>query len=62
MSEISITAFIGKAIREGKYLDIFYKNKNGDTTRFWIAILDINANDELFVDMFNVTKEEPILT
>ncbi|WP_433991517.1 hypothetical protein U8527_04110 [Kordia algicida OT-1] len=61
MSEKNITALIGKAIREGKYLSISYKNKNGDKKRFWIAILDINAKGELFVNMFNVTKDEPIL-
>ena len=50
-----------KGIREGKYLNITYKNKIGEINTFWIAILDINANDELYVNMFNVTKDEPIL-
>ena len=61
MIEKDITVLIGKAIREGKYLNITYQNKNGNITPFWISILDINANDELFVNMFNVTKDEPIL-
>jgi len=61
MIKKSITELIGKAIREGKYLNITYKNKNGAITPFWIGILDINANDELLVNMFNVTKDEPIL-
>jgi hypothetical protein len=61
MSKLSTIALIGKAIREGKYLNITYENKSGDITRFWIAILDINARNELFVDMFNATKEESIL-
>jgi hypothetical protein len=56
-----ITVLIGKAIREGKYLNITYKNKNGDITVFWISILDINANGELWVNMFNVTKDAPII-
>ncbi len=30
-------------------------------TVFWISILDINANDEIWVNMFNVTKDDPIL-
>src|SRR5690606_28918703 len=60
MSDKSIITQIGKAIREGKYLDISYKNKNGEITPFWISILDINANDELRVNMFNVTKEDPL--
>ncbi len=61
MTDKNITALLGKAIREGKYLNITYKNQNGEITPFWICILDINANDELYVNMFNVTKDEPIL-
>ncbi|WP_298510549.1 AAA domain-containing protein [uncultured Kordia sp.] len=61
MSKINPIALIGKAIREGKYLKINYENKNGDNTQFWISILDINANDELFVHLFNPNKDEPIL-
>ncbi len=60
MIDSNITLAIGKAIREGKYLSIKYKNKNGDITPFWIAILDINANGALYVNIFNVTKEAPI--
>ena len=61
MIEKNKIALIGKAIREGKYLSITYKNKTGEITPFWIAILDINANDELRVNIFNVTKDEPLL-
>jgi len=61
MIKKNITALLGKAIREGKYLNITYKNKIGEITPFWICILDINANDELYVNMFNVTKDEPVL-
>lgn len=61
MIDKKITALIGKAIREGKYLNITYKNKNEGITSFWISILDISANDELFVNQFNVTKDEPLL-
>lgn len=61
MIDKNITVLIGKAIREGKYLNITYRNKNGDTTAFWISILDINAKDEIWVNMFNVTKDDPIL-
>jgi hypothetical protein len=60
MSEKKITILIGKAIREGKYLNITYKNREGDFTLFWICILDINAKGELKVNMFNVTKEDPL--
>lgn len=56
-----ITVKIGKAIREGKYLSISYQNQNGENTAFWISILDISANDEIQVNMFNVTKDDPIL-
>ncbi len=61
MIEKNITALIGKAIREGKYLNITYKNINGAGSQFWISILDINAYNELRVNIFNVTKDEPIL-
>lgn len=61
MIDKKITTLIGKAIREGKYLDISYKNKNEEITQFWISILDINAYGELRVNIFNVTKDEPIL-
>ncbi|MBZ0247260.1 MAG: hypothetical protein K8H85_15070 [Cyclobacteriaceae bacterium] len=61
MIDKKITIVIGKAIREGKYLNITYKNQNGEITPFWICVLDINAHDELRVNMFNVTKDNPIL-
>lgn len=60
MSEQRITELIGRAIREGKYLNITYKNKNEEITQFWISILDINGNDELKVNIFNITKDEPL--
>ena len=60
MIDKKITVLLGKAIREGKYLNITYKNQNGEITPFWICIMDINANDELYVNMFNVTKDDPI--
>ena len=60
MIDKKITTLIGKAIREGKYLNITYQNKSGAITPFWICILDINEKDELWVDEFNVTKDAPI--
>jgi len=60
MIDKKIAILIGKAIREGKYLNITYKNRSGEITPFWISILDIKANDELRVNMFNVTKDDPI--
>ncbi|HEX2936768.1 MAG TPA: DEAD/DEAH box helicase [Bacteroidales bacterium] len=61
MTNPNILPQIAKAIREGKYLNITYKNKNDEVTRFWISILDINANDELRVNMFNATIGEQVL-
>lgn len=61
MIDKKITVLIGKAIREEKYLNITYKNKSGDITLFWISILDINSKGELWVNMFNVTKDDPII-
>jgi hypothetical protein len=34
MKNKKITIRIGEAIREGKYLDIFYKNKQGEVKIF----------------------------
>ena len=61
MSNKKITALIGEAIREGKYLNITYKNKQEEVTPFWICVLDITNDDKVFVNMFNITKDEPIL-
>jgi hypothetical protein len=60
MTDNKITVLIGQAIREGKYLDITYKNQNEEINPFWISIWDINADDELRVNLFNVTKDDPI--
>jgi superfamily I DNA and/or RNA helicase len=61
MSNKKITTSIGEAIREGKYLEITYKNWQGDFKRFWISILDVTADDKIVVNMFNISKDEPIL-
>ncbi len=61
MPDKSIITLIGRAIREAKYLSVSYLNSSGEVTPFWISVLDINANDEIWVNMFNVTKEEPLL-
>jgi hypothetical protein len=61
MNDQKIIALIGKAIREGKYLSITYQNKSGDITPFWICILDINDKRELRANLFNVTKDDPII-
>lgn len=61
MIEKNITALIGKSIREGKYLSITYKNQNGEITSFWMSILDIKPNDKLKVNIFNITKDEPLI-
>ena len=57
----NILALIGKSIKEGKYLDISYKNEKNETTRFWISILDISASGQLKVNMFNVAYPDPIM-
>ena len=61
MSNKNITTKIGEAIRQGKYLSIYYKNRQGEVKPFWIAILDITPNDKIVVDMFNAMKDDPIL-
>ena len=61
MTNQNILAPLRQSIREGKYLNITYRNKKGETTPFWMYILDINAKGELHVNMFNVTKDDPLL-
>ncbi len=60
MIDKSISETIGRGIREGKYLDIRYKNKEGGFTRFWICVIDVNSDGALFGKIFNLTKDEPI--
>jgi superfamily I DNA and/or RNA helicase len=61
MSNKKIITIIGEAIREGKYLNIAYKNRQSEVKYFWIAIMDITSDDKIVVDMFNTMKDEPIL-
>lgn len=61
MIDNNIAIVIGKAIREGKYLNVSYKNAAGESTQFWMCILDITGPDQLRVNIFNVTKDNPIL-
>ncbi len=60
MTNKKITLTIGEAIRQGKYLNITYKNVNGELTVFWIAILDIRNDGKIVVNMFNVNKDRPL--
>ena len=48
---------ISRAIKEAKWLEIAYQNKQNETTQYWIAIKDIDPKSrELMVDMFNSSK------
>lgn len=48
---------IYRSIMQGKWLYISYTNRSELTTKYWIAILDIDVNDQTFsVDAFNVVK------
>ena len=48
---------ISKAIKEAKWLEITYQNKQNETTQYWIAIKDIYPKSREFaVDMFNSSK------
>ena len=49
MRNKQITIKIGQAIREGKYLDITYKNKQEEVKHFWISILDITSKTHSFL-------------
>lgn len=60
MAGKKITVVLGQAIRESKYLAITYKNQNEEINPFWISISDINTDGEIYVNIFNVTKDDPI--
>ena len=48
---------ICKAIKEAKWLEITYQNKQSETTSYWIAIKDIDPETRKFkVVMFNGSK------
>lgn len=48
---------IFKAIHEGKWLKIEYRNKDEEITKFWIGILDIDVRErKLFVDGLHLSK------
>ncbi len=48
---------LSRAIKEGKWLNISYVNKNEENTFYWIAIKDIDfQNKKLFVSLFNDKK------
>ena len=48
---------VSKAIKEGKWLNISYINKNGEKTFYWISVKDIDFDQKrLFVSMFNDKK------
>lgn len=41
----TISHHLFRAIHEGKWLSIEYKNKNQETTRYWIGINDVHVKD-----------------
>jgi hypothetical protein len=46
-----------KAIHEGKWLTVVYKNRDQETTRYWIAVKDLDPlNGKISVNGFHVTK------
>ena len=54
-----IASDIFRAIHEGKWLSIEYKNKQGNVTNYWIGIKKIHtANEMLTVDGLNIASGE----
>lgn len=52
-----VTQAIFKAVHEGKWLSIEYKNKQEERTRYWISVRDINvAKRSLKVEGFHLTE------
>lgn len=48
---------ISKAIKEAKWFEITYQNKQNETTQYWIAIKDIDPESrKLKIEMFNSSK------
>ena len=48
---------VSRAIREGRWLSIVYKNKSSEQTKFWIAFKDIDPQSKkCVVDVFNSSK------
>lgn len=55
MNKIAET--LSRAIKEGKWVDITYKNLDDNVTHFWIAIKDIDAEEmKLKCSCFNIHK------
>ena len=54
---MNISDNISKAIKESKWLNISYFNKNDENTFYWVAIKDIDFDKKTFyVSMFNDNK------
>lgn len=52
---------VSRSIYEGKWLNVKYQNLQGETTYFWCAIKDIEADSKkLTVDVFNSEKSDEI--
>ncbi len=48
---------LSEAIKRGKWVDISYVNRQGETTYYWIAIKDIDLKEKrLICSLFNETK------
>jgi len=48
---------IFKAIHEGKWLKIEYRNKDEEITKFWVGILDLDIRErKLIVDGLHLGK------
>ena len=45
----SICKDIFKAIHEGKWLAVEYRNKSGSTTKYWIGVKSLNVNKRMLV-------------
>ena len=53
----TITRNLFRAIHEGKWLSIEYKNKNGEVTKYWIGVEDIcMADRSLHVSGLHLAK------
>jgi hypothetical protein len=58
----NIGSIISQGIKESKWIDIEYRNKQGDITYYWIAVTGLDvSNKKLNVMIFNHDKSNDTL-
>ena len=59
---LSIKQTIYQAVLENRWIDVFYLNKKGEKTHYFIGVQDIDANKgRIYCDVFNCFKSTNVL-